>query len=112
MKIVPLAEVKSHLSAYMEMCQTEPVIITKNGRASAMLVSYSDDDELVSLLIANNPRFRHLIQAAEKRLDETGGIPHDEFWKRVEANYQAAPAKPKKVAQRRAAYRTARTRKK
>ena len=69
-------------------------------------------NDLTSLLIANNPRFRHLIQATEKRLDETGGIPHDEFWKRVEANYQATPAKPKQVAQRRAAYRTARTRKK
>jgi len=69
-------------------------------------------NDLTNLLIANNPRFRQLVQAAEKRLDETGGIPHDEFWKRVEANYQTDPAKPKKVAQRRAAYRTTRARKK
>lgn len=69
-------------------------------------------NDLTSLLIANNLRFRQLLQTAEKRLDETGGIPHDEFWKRVEANYQTSPAKPKKVAQRRATYRTARTRKK
>lgn len=111
MKIVPLAEVKSKLSAYLEVCQTELVIITKNGRASAMLVPYSEDDDLVSLLVANNPRFRQKIEAAEKRLDETGGLSHDEFWSRVDALYDK-PRTSAKVTERKAPYRTKRTRKK
>jgi prevent-host-death family protein len=111
MKIVSLAEVKSKLSAYVEVCQTEPVIITKNGRASAMLVPYSEDDDLVSLLVANNPRFRQKLEAAEKRLDETGGLSHDEFWTRVDALYEK-PRATTKVAERKAPYRTRRTRKK
>lgn len=110
MKIVPLAEIRSRLSTYVEICQTEPVIITKNGRATAMLVPYAEDDDLVSLLIANNPRFRHRLEAAEKRLKETGGLSHDEFWQRVDALYET-PQAGRKVSERKAAYRASRTRK-
>ncbi|MBI5440564.1 MAG: type II toxin-antitoxin system Phd/YefM family antitoxin [Deltaproteobacteria bacterium] len=37
MKIVPLAEVKAHLSSYVKACENELVIITKNGHPSAAL---------------------------------------------------------------------------
>jgi len=40
MRIAPLADVKARLSAYLEECATEgPVIITRNGRAVAVLLA-------------------------------------------------------------------------
>jgi prevent-host-death family protein len=40
MKIAVLADVKAHLSAYVDECENEgPVIITRNGKAAAVLVT-------------------------------------------------------------------------
>jgi prevent-host-death family protein len=56
-RIAPLADVKARLSAYIEESQTEgPVVITRNGRAVAVLVSPVDDDDVESLVLARSRR--------------------------------------------------------
>jgi prevent-host-death family protein len=85
MKIVPVAEVKAHLSSYLEETSSRPVIITKNGRAVAALVAVTDDDELERLLMAHSPRLRQLPDEAAARVRCDGGIPHDQFWAQVDA---------------------------
>lgn len=35
---------------------------------------------------------RTLLEAAATRIRATGGIPHDEFWRQVDAEYDDAPA--------------------
>jgi prevent-host-death family protein len=43
MKIAALADVKAHLSAYVDECENEgPVIITRNGKAAAVLLAPKD----------------------------------------------------------------------
>lgn len=68
MKIAPVAEVKARFSAYLERCQDGPVIVTKNGRPVAVLISILEDDELERLVLAHTPRFRRLLDAAEQRI--------------------------------------------
>ena len=85
MKIAPVTEVKARFSAYLERCQDGPVIVTKNGRPVAVLLSILEDDELERLVLAYTPRFRRLLDAAEQRIQQTGGIGHEEFWKSLEA---------------------------
>lgn len=34
---------------------------------------------------------RAILDAAESRIREVGGIPHDEFWRLVDAEYNVAP---------------------
>ena len=47
MKIAALADVKAHLSAYVDECENEgPVIITRNGKAAAVLLAPKDNDDL------------------------------------------------------------------
>lgn len=47
MKMAALADVKAHLSAYVDECEKEgPVIITRNGKAAAVLLAPKDDDDL------------------------------------------------------------------
>ena len=85
MKIASVAEVKAHLSAYLKASATGPVVVTRNGKAAAVLLGVSDDDELERLLLAHSPKLRAILDAADRRLDEGTGIGHDEFWQQVES---------------------------
>ena len=47
MKIAPVAEIKARFSSYLKQSERGPVIVTKNGRPVAVLVSVTDEDELL-----------------------------------------------------------------
>jgi len=84
MRIAPLADVKARFSRYVEGCQREPVVVTKNGRPAAVLVAAPQDEmELERVVLANTPRFRELLNAAGRRLARGGALSHAEFWSRV-----------------------------
>ncbi len=80
MKIAPLADVKARFSRYVEDCERGPIVVTKNGRAVAVLVAARDEGELERLVLAHTPSLRRLLRAAEARIRRTGGFTHDEFW--------------------------------
>jgi prevent-host-death family protein len=81
-RIVSLAEVKAKLSAFLdEAGQSGPVVITRNGRAVAVLLAPSDDDDLERLLLSRSPRFRALLSKARSSIQAGQGIGHAEFWK-------------------------------
>jgi prevent-host-death family protein len=84
MTIASLAEVKARFSAYLRTCATSPVVVTRNGRPAAVLLSIADDDELESILLACSPRFQKLLERSNRQIDRGQGIPHDEFWKRLQ----------------------------
>jgi len=85
MKIAPIAEIKAQFSSFVKASKEEPVIVTKNGKPVAVLLAISDEDEIERLLLAYSKKFRALLQAAEQRIQETGGIRHQDFWKAIEA---------------------------
>ena len=91
MRIAPVAEIKAQLSAFIKASEESPVVVTKNGRPVAVLIGISDEDEIERLLLAHSKKLRTLLEAAETRMQTTGGVPHDEFWRRVDAEYDAAP---------------------
>ena len=95
MKVVSLAEMKAKLSSYVDECRaTGPVVITRNGRAAAVLVAPHDDDHLEMMLIASSPKFQAMLARSRKSLNE-GGIPSEEFWKMVNERSKARAANPK-----------------
>ena len=62
MRIAPLADVKARLSAYLDECGADgPVVITRNGKAAAVLLVPHDDDDLERLLLGRSPRFQALL---------------------------------------------------
>jgi prevent-host-death family protein len=84
MRIAPLADVKARLSAYIEKCEAEgPIVITRNGKAVAVLMAPQDDDDLERLLLARSPRFRALLDKSRKSIKEGKGLSRDAFWKAV-----------------------------
>lgn len=95
MRIASIAQVKARFSAYIKESQTGPVIVTCNGKPAAVLLNIVDEDELEGLLLAYSPKFQALLRTAREEIQTTGGIPHDEFWRQVDAEYVEAPASPK-----------------
>jgi prevent-host-death family protein len=84
MKIAALADVKAHLSAYVDECESEgPVVITRNGKAAAILLAPKDDDDLERLILAHSRRFQHLLEKSRRSLKTGKGVSHDKFWKTV-----------------------------
>jgi prevent-host-death family protein len=85
MKIASVADIKARLSAYLKVSQEGPIVVTRNGKAVAVLVAVTDDDELERLLLAHSPRFQALLASSRKQIELEGGIAHDQFWAEVEA---------------------------
>src|SRR5438105_13989119 len=81
MRIAPLADVKARLSAYLDECGVNgPVVITRNGKAVAVLLVPYDDDDLERLLLARSPRFQALLDRSRRDIKEGKGLSEKEFW--------------------------------
>ncbi|MEW6567009.1 MAG: type II toxin-antitoxin system Phd/YefM family antitoxin [Chloroflexota bacterium] len=92
MKIAPVAEVKAKFSAYLKDSEKGPVIVTRNGKAVAVLLSVESDDEVERLVLANSGRFQSILDVARKQIREGKGIPHEEFWREVQSGGRRRPA--------------------
>mgnify|MGYP001389606380 CR=1 FL=1 len=97
MRIAPLAEVKARLSAYLDECAAEgPVVITRNGKAAAVLLVPHDDDDLERILLGRSPRFQALLNRSRQSIKEGKGLSEEAFWDAVRKR-----AKERKAAGRR-----------
>ena len=86
MRVAPLADVKARLSAYLEECEREgPIVITRNGRAAAVLLAPVNDEDLESLLIARSPRLHALLAKSRASVREGKGLSTKDFWSAVAA---------------------------
>jgi len=74
MKIVPLNEVKNQFSQYLEEAQREDIVVTKNGRAAAIIHAITDED-LEDYLFETDPRFIARIQALRAQYRREGATP-------------------------------------
>jgi len=81
-KIAPLVDVKARFSSYVDHTRDGPIVVTKNGRPAALLVAVpANDEELERLILAHTPRFRRILEAADRRIRRGEGLAHREFWK-------------------------------
>jgi prevent-host-death family protein len=94
MKIAPVADVKARLSAYLEECETEgPVIITRNGKAVAVLLAPLDEEDLERIVLSRSPRFQALLSKSRRSVAAGKGLPRNQFWKAVEQRHRRRPKK-------------------
>jgi len=84
MKIAPVADVKARFSAYLKESKEGPVIVTRNGKPVAVLISMEDEEELERIILAYSPKFQSLLEKSRKQIQDRGGIPHQDFWKEPE----------------------------
>ena len=93
MRIAPLADVKARLSAYLDECGVEgPIVITRNGKAAALLLVPFDDDDLERLLLSRSPRLQALLQRSRQSIKAGKGLSDQSFWKAVRQRAQVRKA--------------------
>lgn len=94
MKIVSVADIKSQFSAFLKASERGPIVVTRNGKPVAALVSVQDEDEdedeLERLLMAHSPRLQAILNESRRQIRQGDVLSHDEFWQEVE---RAEPAK-------------------
>lgn len=89
MKIASVADVKANLSAYLQRVETTgAVVITRNGKAVAVLLAPADDDDLERLLFSRSPRFQALLGKSRAGIKLGRGLSHKAFWKAVKEKHQ------------------------
>jgi prevent-host-death family protein len=89
-KIASVAEIKSQFSAFLKASEAGPVIVTRNGRAVAVIVAVHSEDEIEALLLAYSPRLRAVVEASRKQIREGDMLGHEEFWAEVEGSRASA----------------------
>ena len=100
MKIASVADVKARFSTYLKESEEGAVVITRNGKSVAVLLGVQDDDEVERLILSRSRRLKAILDAAHQRIRAGEGIPHDEFWRQVEAESaeRREPEKPEAKA--------------
>ena len=95
MRIASLADVKAKLSAYLREAETSgPVLITRNGKAVALLLAQRDNDDLERLLLSRSPRFQALMGKSRASIASGGGLRHGAFWKAASRRRVESAADP------------------
>src|SRR5580658_3153598 len=84
MKKAALADVKAKFAKFLNESSNGPVVITRDGKAIAVLMGVHDEDELDRLIFASSRRLHEILEAGRKEVREGRGIPNEEFWKQVE----------------------------
>jgi prevent-host-death family protein len=99
MKLASVAEVKSRFSEFLRASEGGPVVVTRNGRAVAVLISVQDEDEIERLLMAYSPHLRAILERSRRQFREGEWLSEEQFWSQFE---QAWPAKPPAKTKKRA----------
>ena len=84
MRIASIAEVKAKFSGFIKASQEGPVVVTKNGKPIAILLSVQDEDEIERMILAYSPKFQSILRTAEQQIKEGKGIKHQDFWQEMD----------------------------
>lgn len=85
MRIVSLADAKTHLSAYVDQCISEgPIVITRNGKPAVVMVAPEGPEDLENLVLTRSSRFRSMLELSRRSIAEGRGLSEEEFWLAVE----------------------------
>ena len=96
MKIAPLADVKARLiAAYVDdFGANGAIVITRNGKAVAVLLVPTDDnDDLERLLLARSPQVQSILNRSRKSIAQGKGLVR----RRILESRRRTNARPKKA---------------
>lgn len=93
MKVASQDEVAADFAEYVKATKKGPVVVTSKGKPVAVLFSLGSEDDLERLLMGHSLKLQSILEAARKRFREGRGIPHESFWKEVEAENAGKSAK-------------------
>ena len=59
--------------------------MTSKGKPVAVLLRSDSEEDLERVLMGHSPKLQTILEAARRRFRGGAGIPHETFWKEVEA---------------------------
>jgi prevent-host-death family protein len=83
-KRVTAAKLAAEFNEYLEASQEQPVLVTRNGKAVAVLLAVRNTKEAEQLAKGRPRTLRSVLKEGHEQIQEGKGIPHDEFWQEVE----------------------------
>ena len=89
---LPLSSVKAHLSELVDRVegQHDRVVVTRNGRPAAVLISHEDLEGLEeTLAVLSNPDLMRQIREGEAAVDEGDVVSLDDLRRRLGSKPQA-----------------------
>ena len=81
MKLASVKDVKNKLSDYLKKAEREDIIITRNGRPTAVLHHLGEDD-LEDYIVEHDPKFRKIIEKRWRAYSTRGRSPLERVLKR------------------------------
>jgi prevent-host-death family protein len=85
MKTASAAKIAADFNEYLDASRDQPVLITRNGKAVAMLLAVQDKADAEQIAVRRRS-LRSIFQEAHEQIEKGGGIPHDQFWREMEQN--------------------------
>jgi prevent-host-death family protein len=104
MKVASQNEVAADFDSYVKATKKGPVVVTNKGKPVAVLLRSESADDLERLLMGHSRKLQSILEAARKRFRQGRGIPHETFWKEVEAE-NAGKSKKRTRTRRNGAFR-------
>ncbi len=83
MKIASVADIKARLSEYIKATDQGPVVITRNGKAVAAIISLADEDDLERVMLSFSPKLRGLLADSRARIAKGERLSSQQFWKEM-----------------------------
>jgi prevent-host-death family protein len=85
MTIIPLSEVKSKLNGYIDQVQeTGPIVITRNGKAVAVLLAPESDADLELILMQHSKKLKTILEESRKSFAKGTQLSHKDVWAHLE----------------------------
>jgi len=81
MKLASVKDVENKLSDYLKKAEREDIIITRNGRPTAVLHHLGEDD-LEDYIVEHDPKFRKIIEKRWRAYSTRAGSPLEKVLKR------------------------------
>jgi PHD/YefM family antitoxin component YafN of YafNO toxin-antitoxin module len=84
-RVASVTEVAADFAVYLKASEQGPVVVTRNRQPVAILLRAEGQEDLERLLMGHSAKLQKILEAARKRFRKGAGVPHETFWKEVEA---------------------------
>ena len=80
MKLIPMSEAKNQLSSIVEEAGRTPVVLTRNGKAVAVVIAPEDADDLERLVMSRSKRLQRLLSESREQIARGEVLTADEVF--------------------------------
>ena len=80
MKLIPMSEAKNQLSSIVEQAEHSPVVLTRKGKAVAVVITPEDEDDLERLVLSHSKRLQRLLRESREQIARGEVLTADEVF--------------------------------